>query len=394
MQFAPEAVARSVAAFVRDRPVVVVAALVGLALVAAGAYLVWRYRRPAGRRLFALLADHESVTVLAHPNPDPDAMAAAMGVAALAEQTGTETTIRYSGTVGHRENRAFRTVLGIEMSRVEHVDDLGDGPVILVDHNGAREFEGAGRVRPLAVIDHHPGDGRGEAFTDVRTEYGATASLIGEYFRDVGARPVPPDDHESEVDAAFIVPSKVATGLLYGILSDTDDLTRGAAPADYAVAGYLRPGVDEELLDRIANPEVSTEVLEAKARAIAGRETRGPFAVSDIGTLSNADALAQAAEELVSLEGITAVVVCGEVDGVVRLSGRSRDDRVDMGYVMNRAVDDWEEWPEADGGGHTRMGGGQIPQPRTADGGRSVGRAGMDRTVLIDRLFAAMSGKL
>jgi nanoRNase/pAp phosphatase (c-di-AMP/oligoRNAs hydrolase) len=395
MQVDPEAVVRSAAALVRDRPVVVVAALVVGALLVAGAYLVWRSRRSAGRRLFALLADRETATILLHPDPDPDAMAAAMGVAALAAQTETETDIRYSGTVGHQENRAFRTVLDVEMEPIDQVDDLGDDPVILVDHNSARGFDGADRVRPLAVIDHHPGDGRGEEFTDVRTGYGAAASLVGEYFQDVGARPIPPDDHASEVGAAFTVPSIVATGLLYGILSDTDNLTRGASPADYAVASYLRPGVDEELLDRIANPQVSTEVLDAKARAIAGREDRGPFVVSDVGAVSNGDALPQAADELVALEGVTAVVVCGEVDGVVRLSGRSRDDRVHMGRVMKRTVADW---PGATGGGHARMGGGQIPRPRSeadgTDGGRAVGRGGVDRDALVDRLFAAMRGEL
>lgn len=395
MQTAPEAAVRNVVALARDRPLVAVAALLALGLLAAGTYLALRYSRPAGRRLFGLLADREAVTVLAHPNPDPDAMAAAMGVAALAEQAGTAATIRYSGTVGHQENRAFRTVLDFEMEPVERAADLGSEPVVLVDHNRARGFDGADSVRPLAVVDHHPGEGRGEEFTDVRTEYGAASSLVGEYFQDIGARPLPPDDHATEVDATFTVPSDVATGLLYGILSDTDDLTRGAAPADYAIASYLRPGVDEELLDRIANPQVSTDVLEAKARAIAGREVRGPFAVSDVGTLSNADALPQAAEELAALEGVTAVVVCGEVDGVVRLSGRSRDDRVHMGRVMERVVDDW---PEAAGGGHARMGGGQIPRLRTeadaTDGGRTVNRAGVDRSALVDRLFAAMGGEL
>ncbi|MFB6080884.1 MAG: bifunctional oligoribonuclease/PAP phosphatase NrnA [Haloferacaceae archaeon] len=395
MQLAPEAVVRRLAALVRDRPELAIAVLLGIGLLVAGAYFVWLYRRPAGRRLFSLLADRDAVTVLVHPNPDPDAMAAAMGVEALAEQAGAEATIRYSGTVGHQENRAFRTVLDLEMEPVERAADLGDDPVILVDHNQARGFEGAGGVTPLAVVDHHPGDGTAETFTDVRTEYGAAASLVGEYFEDVGALPVPPDDHASEIDATLTLPSKVATGLLYGILSDTDDLTRGAVPADFAVASYLRPGVDEELLDRIANPQVSAEVLEAKARAIAGREVRGPFAVSDVGTLSNADALPQAADELVALEGVTAVVVCGEVDGVVRLSGRSRDDRVHMGRVMERTVDGLGE---ATGGGHARMGGAQISRPGTGanatDGGGTVGRASVDRSALIERLFAAMGGEL
>lgn len=401
MQIAPVAVVRRAVAFVRDRPEAAFAAVVALVLVAAGAYLLWWYRRPAGRRLLSLLADREAVTVLMHPNPDPDAMAAAMGVAALAGQAGTPAKLRYSGTVDHQENRAFWTVLDLGMESIERAADLGGAPVILVDHNRPRGFEGAEEVAPLAVIDHHPGDGDGETFTDVRTGYGATASIVGEYFQDVGAEPIPPDEHASEVDSAFTVPSTVATGLLYGILSDTDTLTKGAIPADFAVASYLRPGVDEELLDRIANPQVSADVLEAKARAIAGREVRGPFAVSDVGPVANADVLPQAADELAALEGVTAVVVCGEVDGDVRLSGRARDDRVHMGRVMEGAV---EDWPEATAGGHARMGGGRIPHPKAeagaaaasgaTDGGATVGGENVDRVALVERLFDAMNGEL
>jgi nanoRNase/pAp phosphatase (c-di-AMP/oligoRNAs hydrolase) len=254
---------------------------------------------------------------------------------------------------------------------------------------------------PTAVVDHHPGDGTGEVFTDVRTEYGATSSILSEYFEEIGASPVAPDQHASEVKSEFTLPSDVASGLLYGILTDTNDLTRGAAAADFGAAAYLYGGVDEELIDRVANPSVSADVLETKARAIAGRQVRGSFAVSDVGTLSNADALPQAADELVCLEGVTAVVVCGEVDGVVHLSGRSRDDRVHMGRVVENVV---AEWPAADGGGHARMGGGQIPQPETvgatveasedanaADGGRQTSR--LDRSALVERLFRALAGE-
>lgn len=392
MQVAPESLVRRLTALVRERPVAVLAALIAVALVVAVAYLLWRYRRPAGRRLLSVLADRDAVTVLMHPNPDPDAMAAAMGVAELAEQVGVTATLRYSGAVRHQENRAFRTVLDLEMAAVDRADEL-DPPVFLIDHNRTRGFDGAEGLRPFGVIDHHPGDGKGQAFTDVRTDYGATASIVAEYFRDAGAEPVPPDEHRSEVDAEFVLPSRVATGLLYGILTDTEDLTRGVDPADFAAASYLCAGVDEDLLDRIANPQVSAEVLEAKARAIAGREVRGSFAVSDVGTVSNADVLPQAADELIELEGVTAVVVCGEVDGTVRLSGRSRDDRVHMGRVVDRAT---AHWPEGDGGGHARMGGGHIPADSTeaanADGG-TIGRAGVDRSALVEHLFESLDGE-
>ncbi len=54
---------------------------------------------------------------------------------------------------------------------------------------------------------------------------------------------------------------------------------------------------------------------------------------------------------------MTAVVVYGESDGTIHLSGRSRDDRVHMGETLRHAVSDI---PMANAGGHARMGGGQL----------------------------------
>ncbi|ESP88863.1 DHH family phosphoesterase [Candidatus Halobonum tyrrellensis] len=358
-----------------------------LALVAA-VFLLRRLRRTPGERLTRLLADYESVAVLLHPNPDADAMATAIGVADLAEGVDTDTTLQFTGQVRRQENRAFRTVLDVDIERIDHVSDLAAEAVVLVDHNEPRGFAGADGVLPVAVVDHHPGGGSGERFTDVRTDYGACASVITEYFREVGATPVPPDRHDSEV-AGRALPTRVATGLLYGILSDTNRLTRGASAADFEAASYLHEGVDEDLLTRIAEPEMSTETLEVKARAIAGRDIRGSFCVSDVGDVSSVDAIPQAADELVGLEGVTAVVVVGEKDGTLHLSGRSRDDRVHMGRTLEAAVDDV---PNASAGGHARMGGGQLPPVLQTDGTREVTAPRGD--ALVDRLFDAMTGEV
>jgi nanoRNase/pAp phosphatase (c-di-AMP/oligoRNAs hydrolase) len=114
---------------------------------------------------------------------------------------------------------------------------------------------------------------------------------------------------------------------------------------------------------------------------------RGSFAVSDVGSISNVDAIPQAADELTRLEGVTAVVVCGEVDGTVHLSGRSRDDRVHMGRTLESVA---EACPRGTGGGHARMGGGQIPVAR-ADGDRP-GLSDEDRNDLVERVFRALDG--
>ncbi|MEF8856345.1 MAG: DHHA1 domain-containing protein, partial [Haloplanus sp.] len=178
---------------------------------------------------------------------------------------------------------------------------------------------------------------------------------------------------------------KVATGLFFGILTDTDRFTVGIDAADFAASGYLSPGVDDGLLDRIANPQVSAETLEIKATAIRERQVEGAFAISDVGDVSNVDAIPQAVDELILLEGVTAAVVYGVRDGMLYLSGRSRDDRVHMGRAIESALDDV---PGATGGGHPHMGGGQIP----LDDNDFVWPA--RQTSLTDRLWRALEGDL
>lgn len=357
--------------------------LAGLIALTAAALLYRRLRRSAGERFQYALSKRESITVLMHPNPDPDAMAAALGVANLAERAGAEAQIKYSGQIRHQENRAFRTVLSLEAEAIETADDLATGAVVLVDHNEPRGFSGAGTVEPYAVVDHHPGGGEGRAFTDVRTDYGACASLIAEYYQELGITPGPDENGDAPG-----MPTPIATGLLYGILADTNHLTRGCSNAEFQASAFLYPGVDEESLDRIANPQVDAEVLDIQAKAITGRDVRAPYAVSDVGEVSNADTIPQAADELLHLEGVSAVVVVGEKEGNIHLSGRSRDDRVHMGDALAAAV---EDVPMSSAGGHARMGGGQVSIEHMSGLGPSPG---ISREDLIERLFDAMSGEL
>lgn len=377
-----------VSTFVNESPLLAVGALV-MAFLFIGllAFALRRLGRSKGSHLANLLGRHDKVAVLMHPNPDPDAMSAAMGVQALADSVDTETEIQYPGQIRHQENRAFETVLNLDFDRIETDADLADAPVILVDHNEPRGFSGSEHVDPIAVIDHHPGSGEGREFTDVRTDNGACATIFAEYFEEMGWEPIDPDDVES-TDEENALPPRVATGLIYGIQSDTKSLTKGCSPAEFEASAYLYPGVDENSLDRIANPEVDAEVLDIKATAITEREVRTPFAISDVGTVSNVDAIPQAADELLRLEGVTAVVVLGDKEGTIHLSGRSRDDRVHMGKSLRAVV---EDVPMAGAGGHARMGGGQLSIEHMEGLGPSNG---MSRERLKNQLFMALNGDL
>ena len=363
--------------FVTQRPeLFVAAAVVALALLFAAA--IWWYLRPTtGDRFVDAIADRDRIAVLMHPNPDPDAMASAMAIKALARSVETETVIQYPGQIRHPENRAFETVLDCEFGHVETVDDIATGAVVLVDHNEPRGFQGADEVVPQAVVDHHPGNGEGSAFTDVRPDRGSCSSILTDYVRGRGW------SNESEADGRSLTP-RLATGLLYGIQSDTTSFTRSCTHAEFDAAAYLFPATDPDSLDRIANPQVDSETLEIKARAITERKVKGSFLVSHVGTVSNLDAIPIAAEELVRLEGVTAAVITGERDGTLHVSGRSRDDRVHMGKTVSAAL---EVVPDASAGGHARMGGGRAMLPAWVPGCGGQGE-------LRERFFAAMNGEL
>ena len=359
-----------------------VLAVLGLLAFSALVYR-WVFATP-GKRFARTVGSLDDAAILMHPNPDPDAMSCALAAGTIAEGVDTETTLYHPGQIRHHENRAFETVLDVDFERIGSAAEIEEEEVILVDHNEPRGFEGARKIDPIAVVDHHPGDGTGSGFTDVRPDNGACATIFAEYFRQLGHHPVSPDSD----DEGRSIPPRVATGLLYGIQSDTKHLTSGCSADEFDAAAYLYPGIDGDKLDRIANPDMDVESIEVKAQAITGRDVRGVFAISDVGRVSNVDAIPQAADELRRLEGINAVIVLGDNNGTIQLSGRSTDDRVHMGKVIETAV---EVVPMADGGGHARMGGGQIPVDHMEGLGPNEG---LTRDELKERLFDAMNGEI
>ena len=375
------------------------AGLLALVVVLGVGYLLYRYLRKTPGEAFAGVVDSlDSVAVLMHSDPDPDAMASAVAAAEIARGQNTEANIYYPGRIQRDENRAFETVLDLECERIERGDEIAEEAVVLVDHNRIRELKNDGVVDVVAVVDHHPGDGTGERFTDVRPGIGACASIFSEYFDDLGRTPEdswidphPEDDTEAlklaEAREEGWLPASIATGLVYGIQTDTKNLTSGCTTADFEAVRYLYGGIDSDRLDRMANPDIDAEMLDVKARAITDRDVRPPFAISDVGTVSNSEAIPQAADELERLDSVSAVVVMGDKDGVIRLAGRSTDDRVHMGKMLGTLTDGI---PLAGGGGHARMGGGRIHIEHMEGLGPGEG---LSREEFKEQLFEAMNGE-
>ncbi|ELZ37229.1 DHH family phosphoesterase [Halorubrum tebenquichense] len=280
--------------------------------------------------------------VVAHDNPDPDAIASAIGLTRVAESIGVDADACYGGEIAHQENRAMVNLLDIGLQPVDELDLDEYGGVALVDHSRAGINDSLPENHPVdVVIDHHPPRGPvAGSFVDIRPAVGATSTLIAEYLSRFGIAP----DRD------------LATSLLYGIRIDTKDFTRATAIDDFRAAAALLAHADESTLERVESPSVSPETLRVLAAAIENRDVRGSTAASCVGEIADRDALAQAAERLLDLDGVTVTFVYGYMDGVIYGSARARGADLDAGELLRDALD-----PVGSAGGHAAMAGAQVP---------------------------------
>jgi nanoRNase/pAp phosphatase (c-di-AMP/oligoRNAs hydrolase) len=296
------------------------------------------------RKLLHVLRNlDQPLGIFTHDNPDPDAIASAVALQQLAASVDCEADICYFGSITHQENRAFVNLLEFDLRSFDADDDVQSayGSFALVDHSRPGVNDQLSPETPIdVVIDHHPPQLPVDArYVDLRSEVGATSTLMVDYLRTLGVSP-------SEA---------VATGLLFGIRVDTREFTREACPADLEAAAYLLPNADVGMLERIESPRISADTFETLASAIANRQQYGPVLLTNVGALHDRDALAQAADRLLDLEGVTTTLVYGVMDGTIYASARARGADLDLGETLRDAFGQI-----GSAGGHADMAGAQI----------------------------------
>jgi nanoRNase/pAp phosphatase (c-di-AMP/oligoRNAs hydrolase) len=280
--------------------------------------------------------------VFMHDNPDPDAIAAAVGLTRIAANFGVEAEACYFGEISHQENRAFVNLLDLELRDVEPGEDLDYDAIALVDHSAPGVNDQLDPETDVDIIvDHHPRKGDTDAaFDDVREGMGAASTIIVEYVRGFGL--------EAETD--------IATALLYGIRVDTNDFAREITTDDFEAGAWLLPRADTDVLERIESPSISGDTLDTIARAIRDRELDGSVLASCVGQISDRDTLAQAADRLLAMRGVTVTFVYGYTEGTIYASARARGKDIDLGEALREAFDDI-----GSAGGHADMAGAQLP---------------------------------
>ena len=193
--------------------------------------------------------------VFTHDNPDPDSLAAALGLRLLLEKEGIPAQMAFGGIIGRAENRAMVRELKIDLVPVEKLDVGSFAVVAMVDTQPGTGNNSLppGRAADI-VIDHHPprGDLGPIPWLDIRTEMGATATIVYGYLKERGITPDP----------------TLATAFLYALKSETRDLGRESGPDERAAYIELSKMADFERLYSITNPKLGREHFVALDRAL------------------------------------------------------------------------------------------------------------------------------
>ncbi|MBC8509173.1 MAG: DHH family phosphoesterase [Chloroflexi bacterium] len=296
-------------------------------------------------RLQDTLSGQTRVLILPHNDPDPDAIAAAVGLRyLLVEKFAIEARIAYHGIIGRAENKALVRYLKNPSHKLNS-SELGKGiPIALVDTQpGAGNNPLPANITPIIVIDHHTWREASalSPFVDVRTEIGASATIITSYLQAADLDP----------------PPFLATALFYGIKTDTMSLGRNASPDDVEAYFYLQPKIDVNALIEIERAQVPATYFKNLARFLqATRIYDDNLLITNLGMLDYPDLGAEIADLLLRLQGARWVICIGEYNHELILSVRSRSVRIGAGKLAQKIVGNL-----GTAGGHGTMAGGHVP---------------------------------
>ncbi len=272
--------------------------------------------RECGRRLLIVVQDQ----------PDPDAIAAALGLKYLANSlAGCICTVACGGEVGRAENRALVKYLDLPLRPIGEIDPAQFGLAAMVDTQpGTGNNSFPGNLLPRIVIDHHPRKSASRAveFTDIRSGYGATSTILHEYLEAAGLSPDKP----------------LATALLYGIRSDTQDLGRESTQADMAAILALYPLANLRLLSRISQAQLAPEYFRILSLGMRRARVFGRAAVVNLGKIAHPDTLSELADFFLRREDIAWVLCFGTCGTCLRLSMRTSETERPAGQLLARVV--------------------------------------------------------
>jgi nanoRNase/pAp phosphatase (c-di-AMP/oligoRNAs hydrolase) len=302
--------------------------------------------RPRAKQLLRALAGKKNILLTTHQHPDPDALASCLALCTLltAKLPRTKLSMSVKGRMMTGVNEQFirnsnLTLLPWDDSKLAEFD-----AIILLDVQPQFAYSPlpAG-VLPFAVIDHHRSSVRKHpkcAFCDIRTDAGATASIVFSYFMEL-EQP--------------ITPSLGAT-LLYAIESDLAGAAGTPGELDNLALSTLTLLADTRKLYQMRYVALPQTFYQSFTLGLQNATYYDNALISHIDTIDTVEKPAIIADFLLRFDKVNWALVSAIYEGKFVLSVRTSDPKRSAADMIKRLLKDIGE-----GGGHRTKAGGFIP---------------------------------
>ena len=289
------------------------------------------------RRLLALFSREDRLLIAI--NADPDAIASAMALKRLLWRQVFATTIAHVNKIERPDNLAMIRLLRLTLLPIDKVNPDEFTRFAILDSQPSHHEAFAG-LNYDVIIDHHPLTGAEASFSDIRPEYGATSTMMTEYLR-----------------AAKIKPSMhLATGLFYGIKTDTSNFERKAIMEDVNAFQFLFRYVNVHMARRIEQAEITLDALKYYRKAIEEKRVRKKRIHVHLGPVTNADICVSIADFFMKIHDIAWSVVSGNYQGRLIIIVRNDGIRKDAGKLLVKGFGHLGQ-----AGGHKAMARAEVP---------------------------------
>ena len=270
------------------------------------------------RRFYDQFSNDDHVLILI--NADPDAIASAMAVKRLLWRRVAGVTISNINVIKRPDNITLIRLLGVNLVPVKDIVKERFTRVVLVDsqpdHN---EIFLSFQID--VIIDHHPETVVHASFLDIRSKYGATASIMTEYLR-----------------AAKIKPSKkLAAGLFYAIKTDTDNFVRQTIIEDIRAFQFLYCHANLNIVNKVERSELRLDFLKYFEIALVNKRIRKGRVFSYVGSVVNPDVCVLLADFFLKVSSVDWSIIAGLYDNKLVIIFRNDGLRKDAGKVAKES---------------------------------------------------------
>lgn len=281
------------------------------------------------------------VIIQPHDFPDHDAISSSFAMQYLLTQLGFECVIAYNGYIDRISLRNMINWLSIDVKHASEVKLTPNDKIIVLDgcigEKNVTDMPGL----EVAVIDHHQVNVPDFVwYSDVRPDYGSTATIMVEYFQFFNIE----------------IPKTIATALLVGLMFDTCSFTRAVGPADIEAMLSLRANASLNMTNKIYRNQLEYQDLTDFKALLQNMKRDGALAYCILPKCDK-NMLGVLGDFLLSLDKIDIVVLITPHHERAYISLRSECPKTNVGSIVKNALNDSGM---GFGGGHKHMAGGVI----------------------------------